>query len=227
MSHVSPSLQLSRLAMTNRVCGFRDVFYLLRAAVIGILLLLIGAATFGATAVSADDDVASESSYKLHGFDEAEQSAICRELRGEVAEINEAMRKDDGFDEEALERQFQECRQRVAKKHGLTLSQLDDVVEAVGKRRMDAAVKEAEEELARQPNPVRIGIVIVLNIPVYVLIGRIMYGSWDGFLEDLREISGNPVTPEEWWARLKLVIFTVWCFSMVAAELMLLDRLGF
>jgi hypothetical protein len=126
---------------------------------------------------------------------------------------------------------LRENRLEIAKRNRLTLSQLDTIVRTVQSRREEAAVKMAEEERAKELLLYTlIGVVTVLNIPVFILIGRIVFGSWQQFWSDMRDSAGGLrlwATPEGRLANTKQLLFLLWCFSVVAAESSLLMRYVF
>ena len=68
-------------------------------------------------------------------------------------------------------------------------------------------------------------ILALVNIPVYFLIGKVMFKTWEGFLDaigylfTLRFISAaRGEFWDDWWAELKLIIFVLLCIGVVYAE---------
>jgi hypothetical protein len=68
-------------------------------------------------------------------------------------------------------------------------------------------------------------ILLICNIPVYVMLGWMMFGNADNFLEAIRFL----VTPdiisalrgegwEDWWQEIKLLVLFILCFICVAGE---------
>ena len=61
---------------------------------------------------------------------------------------------------------------------------------------------------------------LVANAPVYLLIGRVVFGSWDGFFDDWSESTW----PLPKWGTPRTGIFLIWVGATLAAEYCLLDR---
>ena len=65
----------------------------------------------------------------------------------------------------------------------------------------------------------------ILNIPVYLLLGKSFFDSWSGFFECLRfwltpdwisVLRGESI--DDWWSTVKLFVFVVSCASVVYGE---------
>ena len=80
-------------------------------------------------------------------------------------------------------------------------------------------------------NPTLLGTLAVLNVPLYLGLGRIAFRDWEGVREALRYW----ITPDWWswisgrgfddaWAELKIVWYLVVCASLVASEYVALLR---
>ncbi len=75
-------------------------------------------------------------------------------------------------------------------------------------------------------------ILIVVNIPRYLGVGKVIFGGWDGFLEALKfwikpDLMSwfNGEYWEDWAAELKLGLFLVICGVAVWGEYALITRL--
>ena len=76
-----------------------------------------------------------------------------------------------------------------------------------------------------QTHALWLGTLAVVNVPVYILLGCAIFGSWGGFFEALKyrlmpdlfsAVRGELF--EDWWAEAKLGIFALLCIGTVAAE---------
>lgn len=84
------------------------------------------------------------------------------------------------------------------------------------------------------PSIVTIVILVVLNVPLYVLIGWLLFDSWSGLLGDLdRAISPilawfrgdwDEAFYGGWWAQAKLDAFVVACTGVIFLEYQLVSR---
>lgn len=55
---------------------------------------------------------------------------------------------------------------------------------------------------------------LVLNAPLYLLIGRIVFGSWDGFFQAFDEANGHGLT----LAKAQMMLFVLWVGALLAVE---------
>ena len=81
-------------------------------------------------------------------------------------------------------------------------------------------------------NWILLGVLVVANVPLYLLLGHTFFGGWDGFLEALRFWLTPDVWSlfkgeywEDWSAEMRLFIFVVVCVAAVAAEYALLVKI--
>jgi len=79
-----------------------------------------------------------------------------------------------------------------------------------------------------------ITVLIVLNIPVYLLIGWVLFSDWGEFWECVRFWLTPDVISlfrgewgEDWWAEMKLGVFSLACAACVYGEFLLSQRLFF
>lgn len=72
----------------------------------------------------------------------------------------------------------------------------------------------------------------VVNVPVYLFLGRALFGCWQGFLDAIlfwfkprfwSYLQGN--WTEHVWAELKLALFFLLCIGLIGLQLFLLSPL--
>jgi hypothetical protein len=73
------------------------------------------------------------------------------------------------------------------------------------------------------------GFLAVLNVPCYILLGKVLFGSWDDFLDAVRfwftpEILSafRGEFTDDLWAEFKLWVWATACIGLVGMELFLL-----
>ena len=74
-------------------------------------------------------------------------------------------------------------------------------------------------------------ILVLVNIPVYLALGRIIFKDWDSFLENIRLWSSmdwiltlEKQWREERWETSKLPVFLFACIALVVAEYLMFGR---
>jgi hypothetical protein len=74
-------------------------------------------------------------------------------------------------------------------------------------------------------------VLLIINIPVYLLIGKLLFRNWENFWDAFDWLSiPNFLTLFDkeywidWWAHFRLVIFLISCLGCVLGELYLLDK---
>jgi hypothetical protein len=55
---------------------------------------------------------------------------------------------------------------------------------------------------------------LIANVPVYLLIGWMFFGSWQGFFEAWDEQTRTPPN----WPRVQLLMFGLWVVGILGAE---------
>ena len=76
-----------------------------------------------------------------------------------------------------------------------------------------------------------LGILAVGNIPIYILIGKVLFGDWEAF----KEAVGYLFTPnifsyifdelsDDFWATVKMFLFIVLCILLWTGELVLITK---
>ena len=77
-----------------------------------------------------------------------------------------------------------------------------------------------------------IGALGVVNIPIYLLIGKVLFEDWQGFFDALRFLLTPEIfsmfNGEYWddvWAELKLGVFVAGCAGCVFTEFVLIQKL--
>ena len=77
------------------------------------------------------------------------------------------------------------------------------------------------------------GVLVAANIPVFVGLGKVMFGSWGDFWECvtfwfqpgwMSAMFGE--LDKDWWAEVKLVLFLLICAALVGAEHVVMTELG-
>jgi len=126
----------------------------------------------------------------------------------------------------AAERQMKE---QIAAKHHITMPQLEQIVHA-----MQAAPAKPSAAPIDWWALARLAGFLLANIPVGLLIGRIVFGGWDGFWDTCsasfwwsRADDSFDDYDDYRWAKLKLVVFLFWTLALLAAEYYVLAHFVF
>jgi uncharacterized membrane protein len=74
-------------------------------------------------------------------------------------------------------------------------------------------------------------ILVIINIPVYLALGRLIFEGWGGFLEALRLLASADwwlTLEKEWredrWGTAKLPVFLVLCLALPVIEHLMFGR---
>lgn len=75
-------------------------------------------------------------------------------------------------------------------------------------------------------------VLVILNIPFYLFLGKMFFRDWAGFFEcvkftfkpDILSLLSDEYY-EDGWSSLKLLVYMIFCGMMVWAEKNLIDRL--
>jgi len=80
-------------------------------------------------------------------------------------------------------------------------------------------------------NVVLLAVLGVLNVPVYILIGRVLFENWSGFWESIKFWFTPDIISwfrgEHWedaWAEVKLWYFVALCVVAVVVEYLLINK---
>ena len=76
-----------------------------------------------------------------------------------------------------------------------------------------------------------IAVLIVVNVPIYFLLGKLFFDDWDGFWDAAKYWIKPDIISwfdgewfEDWWAELKLGAFLACCAAIVYGEYWLVSR---
>ena len=80
-------------------------------------------------------------------------------------------------------------------------------------------------------NVVLLAVLGVLNVPVYILIGRVLFEDWSGFWESVKFWLTPDIISwfrgeywEDVWSEMKLWYFVVLCVAAVVVEHLLINK---
>ncbi len=81
-------------------------------------------------------------------------------------------------------------------------------------------------------NLVLLVVLALVNIPLYLFLGKMLFGNWDGFVEVIRYVIMPDILSlfkgeylEDYWAELKFFCFIVLCIGCVFAEYTAIQKL--
>lgn len=61
---------------------------------------------------------------------------------------------------------------------------------------------------------------VVVNVPVFILVGWVIFNSWSDFTECLNAAEREDADPDASWDQLKVFVFLLLCFAIFVAEVM-------
>ncbi|MCE9552656.1 MAG: hypothetical protein K8T91_04665 [Planctomycetes bacterium] len=140
------------------------------------------------------------------------------------------------IDQETASKEYRKHQEQFAKDHGMEYSRLNQILEHL------ATIQTRKQKAAEEEGRSRQWwgwLLVGVNAPVFLLIGRIVYGGWAGFFsyrwdyyyyrifpyphfvdDDTDDVNAPPGV-RQYMGPILGFIFTMWCASLVIAEMLL------